>query len=247
MSNHNSRQRPDVAGDPHVADPRAPTHVWPPLIADVPAPERAQAIEVVLTEFRELEAEKRQFAQALLAVAGFVVGADAVLVTQATVQNPLPLVGLAPLTLGALALVLTLRRYISGFIRHLADMEAQLNTLAGADLLAWEQRWYRYGPDPRLVGPTVRRGVLTISGGFFIVGLWAALSSPLITGLPAAGTAPGIAASAAAGWPAWLIAVAVFLDAALCVGLASMATGAAREHDQEVAAWMQARGLGAKT
>lgn len=203
----------------------------------------AVAIEIVLAEFRELEAEKRQFAQALLAVTGIVVGADAVLVAQATAEHPLPLVGLAPLTLAAFALVLNLRRYISKFIGHLANMEDQLNELGGGQLLGWERSWYDVGPESRLFG----RGGFVVAVAFGIglatIGLWVGLSSSLVTGVSATPTSSSAVAPALPAWPDWLKGVAATAYIALCALPVYVALKAIEGHEREVHRWKAYRRL----
>jgi hypothetical protein len=155
--------------------------------------EGGPALQAYLAEYRELETEKRQMAQALLGLTGLVGAGLALAVANVTKDEPLPLAVLGPAIFSYIWVAATLRSYISEYAIHLISVEREVCALAGPRRpLTWETEWLRRWL-PELPGSGVRRQRPRLIDWMVLVG-WLIGGTATWLGFLAVQKSPAIAA-----------------------------------------------------
>lgn len=197
-----------------------------------------------LAEYREIEAEKRTFSQALLAVWGLAAGAAAVLIANIDATDPIAAAGLLPLVTIFVWLSVTLRAYIGLIMEHLLSIQDAIAGLTGLETgkswTSWELRWFQgasTGGDRRVFG--IRLGIVVIVAMVFGVlvltplSLWGLLGSAAMRGF-----AQGWSRGESSGGEVLLIGALAYL--AVNAFILVMAAAAWRSHEGRIHAWRAA-------
>lgn len=148
-------------------------------------------IDVLLSEYREVQAEKRLIAQALLATTALLAAGLVAISSAVTPDNSLPAAMFAPVLQGSIWVAVALNSLADEYVVYLSVLEERIAQIANAPVppMWWNSAWARglIGSRTPHMPSCARR--ITSAGPMLAVGAAAGVAL-LFVGLYAASTSP---------------------------------------------------------